>query len=79
MQQAIDTLKISRDFQIRVTEDLIQNHNAEESIEARIDLEQTERIADLEKQVRKQRRGNKLLKVGVIVLPVAALIFGSQL
>lgn len=77
LQQQVDTLKVSLASQIRVTEDLIQNHDAEESIEARIDFEQTQRIADLEKQVRKTRRGSKLAKIMIPIVGLGAFILGG--
>lgn len=75
--QQIDTLKQAYASQIQTTEDLIQNHDAQESIEARIDLEQTERIADLEKQVRKTKRGSKLAKVLIPIVGLGAFILGG--
>lgn len=77
--QTIDTLKQSLAFSKQAFNDLITNHNAEESIEARIDLEQTERIADLEKQVRKTRRGSKLAKALIPIVGVAMFFLGSGL
>lgn len=75
--QTIDTLKQALEFSKQAFNDLIQNHDAQESIEARIDLEQTERIADLEKQVRKTKRGNKLAKVLIPIVGLGAFILGG--
>lgn len=75
----IDTLESQKAFQERLYTDLIvikvkQIENLEQIITQK-DLI----IESQEKTIKKSRRGNRLLKVGIIALPVGALILGSSL
>lgn len=75
--QQIDTLKQAYASQIQTTKDLIQNHDAQARISQRIEAEKDKRISDLEKQVRKTRRGSKLAKVLLPIVGLGAFILGG--
>lgn len=76
--QQIDTLKQAYASQIRVTKDLIQNHNAQERISQRIEAEKDNRIENLEKQNRRKNLGVKFWKVATVVSLVGGFFLGSQ-
>jgi len=75
----IDTLKASVEFQRKLFDDLIVSHKAERDISQRIEDEQGQYIAKLEKQVKKSNRGTRLWKAVAVVLGVGGLFLGSQL
>lgn len=77
--EVIDTLKASVIFQRKLFVDLVLNHEAERDISKRIESEQDKRIASLEKQVKRTKRGNRWLKAGIIGAAVGGLFLSSHL
>lgn len=77
--QAIDSLKASLAFQIQVKEDLMSDHYNADKINAQLQEMAQVRIVNLERDLKKERRRGRLLKVVAIVGSVAAFIGGSKL
>lgn len=77
--QAIDSLKASLAFQIKVKNDLMSDHYNADKINAQLQEMAQVRIVKLEKDLKKEQRRGRLLKVVAIVGSVAAFIGGSQL
>lgn len=74
-----DSLKASVQFHVQVNRDLVQSHQAEANISKRIEQEQDERIAKLEKEVRKKSRGVRWLKASVVGAGILGLFVGTSL
>lgn len=79
MKERIDTLEANLQFQASLYNELIFIKGKEVGNLNMIITQKDIVIKDLEKQARKKRRGSRLLKIGIVVLPVAGLLFGSQL
>lgn len=77
--QQVDTLKSALQFREKLFNDLVTSHDAERNISERIGKEQDNRIANLEKQVKKTKRGNRWLKAGMVAIGVGSFFLGSQL
>lgn len=78
-RQRIDSLEADKAFQASLYNELIYIKDKQIANLEIVSSQKDIVIKDLEKQARKKRRGNRLLKIGVIALPVLALIGGSQL
>lgn len=76
---AIDTLKASVEFQRKLFDDLVVSHQAERDISQRIEDEQWQYIAKLEKQVKKTNRGQRWLRAAAVIGTIAGFLFGAQL
>lgn len=79
MRERIDTLEADKQFQEGLFSQMIYIKDKQIANLEIVSSQKDIVIKDLEKQARKKRRGNRLLKIGVIALPVLALIGGSQL
>lgn len=75
----VDTLKASVAFHQKVNDELVQTHEAEERIDQQLHEKKDNRIVELEKEVKKQRRGKLVAKILVPVVAVASFLAGSQL
>jgi hypothetical protein len=73
-----DTLKHALLNQEKHFMGLVVAHQEERRFSERLVTESLARVDQLEKQNRKTKRQNKLLKIGVVVLPVAAVILMAQ-
>lgn len=79
LKELVDTLKESLAFQIRVKDELIQNHFAEERIDEQINEKKDQRIAQLEKQVKKERRGKRFWRFMSVLSLGGGAYGGSKL
>jgi hypothetical protein len=73
-----DTLKHALLNQEKYFMGLVVAHEAERRISERMVVESLARVEELQKQNRKVKRQNKLLKVGIVALPVAAIFLMAQ-
>lgn len=75
----VDTLKSQLAFSHKVFDELVVNENAEDRIEQDLRELDKNRIADLEKQVKKERKGKKFWRTMSFIFGGAGAYAGSKI
>lgn len=70
----IDTLKAQKEFHAKVSQDLIVQEFLEDKITQQMAIEYEVRISELEKQVKKRKKGGKFWRGAATVLAGAVLV-----